>query len=119
MKATDQIQRYDRRRARAVALTAALMLELDDVLGEYDKRAVYERLLKVLYDNGAAWTTDEERAALGLEPRDELGWTPSERVANEQHRIEAMQLMAAGIVIPPASVADVLKAGWPKLPTES
>lgn len=88
MKAVDHMWVFDKRKHNAVALATALMCELDDVLGDYDRRAVYDRLLTVLYENGAAWTTDEERAKLGLEPRDQLGWTPSERVAQEQRRLE-------------------------------
>ena len=39
-----------------------------------------------LIRNGAFTITDEERASLGLEPRDADGWTPSERVKREQQR---------------------------------
>lgn len=91
----------DLRRKRAEALAAALMQEIDDVLGDYDRGPVYDRLRHVLYMNGAAWTTDEDRAAHGLEPRDELGWTPSERVKHEQQRIEMLYSIAALPTIEP------------------
>ncbi len=90
-RAIDRIERLNFRRARAQALAAALMDEVKDVLpGDFDQAAVYDRLLDVLYQNGAAWTTDEERRRYGLEPRDELGWTPSERVEWEQKKAEAL-----------------------------
>ena len=73
------------------------------------RRDVSDRLYSVLYANGASLITDEDRAEIGLEPRDELGWTPSERVRAEQVRIETMQLMAAGAFTTPPYVAEILK----------
>ncbi|MCP4933516.1 MAG: hypothetical protein GY927_04765 [bacterium] len=49
----------------------------------------------MLHSNGACWTTEEERQKLGFEPRDELGWTPSERVEYENKRREALQMTLA------------------------
>lgn len=89
-KNTKRLHHPDVRRHRATALTAALMAELSDVLDDFDMERVHDRLFKALYDNGAAWVTDEDRAALGLEPRDIYGWTPSERVSAEQDRLKAI-----------------------------
>src|SRR5690554_1087736 len=86
------------RRRRAEALTAALMCEIDDVLPEYDREAVRARMLKVLHDNGAAWVTDEDRRAMGLEPRDGEGWTPSERVAARQRELQILMMQVEPII---------------------
>ena len=95
----DEIERPNLRLMRAQEFAAALMMEIGDILErKFDRnvrRAVHDRLIDVLYHNGACFTTDEERQKLGLEPRDGTGWTPSERVAYEKKRIEALQLMAA------------------------
>lgn len=99
MKAIEETPRFDLRRAKAMALTAALMEEVDDILPHETRRFFYNRLLTVLYNNGAAWTTDKERSMFGLESRDELGWTPSERVAEEKRRNDAMLMMANHIVL--------------------
>lgn len=104
MKAIDQFERTDFRRRRAEYLTAAIMDELKDILQPYsDDRLldhVYERLCRVLYENGAHIMTDRDRAEAGLEPRDDLGWTPSERVAYEKARREAMLMHINRLIIP-------------------
>lgn len=100
MKATDAIPLLDLRRLRAQALAAAIMDEVIDVVPEVDRRAVYDRLFSVLHQSGASWTTDEERNALGLEPRDMLGWTPSARVAEKRRRLEVLQMIASGGIYP-------------------
>ena len=93
------IDRIDFRLRKAQALTAALMREIEPYL-PVDTRLgdVHDAMLDVLHANGAAWTTDEERAKMGLEPRDDIGWTPSERVRHEQDRIEAMQMLMSFVV---------------------
>ena len=102
----DEIERQNLRLMRAQEFAAALMMEIGDVLeSDFDRnarRAVHDRLIDVLYRNGACFTTDEERQKIGLEPRDELGWTPSERVDYEKKRIEALQLMAAAPFVFPS-----------------
>lgn len=94
MRAVDQIGNVDKRRIRATNLTAALMQEVMDVLPERheDYSLLHDRLMNVLYENGAAWTTEEERLAYGFEPRDDLGWTSSERVEYEMKRREVLTL---------------------------
>ena len=101
MSAVKGIELANLRRMRAQSFAAALMDELKDILPpETEMSDVYYRLLEVLEKNGACWTTDEERAAHDFEPRDELGWTPTERVAQKKRELEAMQMAAAGIVVP-------------------
>jgi hypothetical protein len=90
--------RINMRLGRSKAFAAAIMAEIEDLIPECDKSQVHGRLLRVLHDNGAAWTTDEDRAAMGLQPRDELGWTPSERVKYEQDRMAAMTEVASFVV---------------------
>lgn len=92
--AASKIPLYDLRRKRAMSLTVALMQEIRDLIPmEFDERSVGDRIFDVLYMNGAAWTTDEERSRFGFEPRDELGWTPSERVAQKQRELEVLQML--------------------------
>lgn len=105
MKAIKELERVNLRRKRAQSFAAALMDELKNTLPpETELSDVYYRLLEILEKNGACWTTDEERAAFGFEPRDDLGWTPSERVADEKRRLAAMQIAAAAVVIPKTQV---------------
>ena len=92
--AFSEIPRMDFRRGRAEALTAALMREVYDLLPESDHGRLARRFYEVLFNNGACWTTEEERVRLGFESRDELGWTPSERVKYEQARIDALTAIA-------------------------
>jgi hypothetical protein len=86
--------RLDLRLHRARALTAALMREIAPHLpGDTRLGEVHDAMLAVLHANGAAWTTDEDRAAMGLEPRDGMGWTPSEKIKAEQERLDLMRMM--------------------------
>jgi hypothetical protein len=89
------------RRYRADSFAAALMMELDDVLPhDVDRGRIMDRLVFILNKNGAYWTTDEERSKLGFEPRDDLGWTPSEHIAQQKKLAEAMQIATAISVDP-------------------
>lgn len=93
-----QINRPDLRRMRAQQFTAAIFQELSDIIPDDSHRTAHERLFQLFYDNGWAVTTDEERHAQGLEPRDDLGWTPSERVEEKRRKLEVMHAMANIIV---------------------
>lgn len=90
MKAIEQLERMDLRRHRAMSFTAMLTEEIRHILPRESLREVHEHILDLMYRNGVAWTTDEDRAKMGLEPRDDLGWTPSERIKDENLRREAM-----------------------------
>jgi hypothetical protein len=83
-------ERINFRREKAMAFTSIIMEEIDDLLPGDVQSLVFDRIFTVMSNNGAAWTTDHERALFGMEPRDNLGWTSSERVANERMRHEAM-----------------------------
>lgn len=94
------------RRMRAEALTAALMDELRPVLYEIDRfpphnwsREIFRAILDTLVRNGAHVLTDRDRKEMGLEARDHHGWTVSERVAQENKRLENMLVMQR-IIIP-------------------
>lgn len=88
------IEMSDLRRYRAQHFAAAIMREIQDVVSDADYAAIHDRLLHVLHQNGAEIMTDQTRAEMGLEPRDNLGWTPSERVRHEQEKQRLMLCMA-------------------------
>jgi hypothetical protein len=90
--------RLDRRRHAAKVIGHAIFLEIRDLLPGDAEGEIHERLLTTLYRNGVLLVRDDERKSLGLEPCDELGWTPSERVKFEQDRIAAMSEMASFVV---------------------
>ncbi len=98
MKAMAQLERMNFRRHRAMQFTAALIEEIKDIVPPDSLREVHEHIFELMYRNGAAWTTDEERVKMGLEPRDDLGWTPSERVAEEMRRQQAMLMISNTII---------------------
>ena len=105
------IERTNFRHRKAEQMTAALMCELDGVLGDCDRNSVSNRLFSVLYDSGAGWTTDEERAVLSMEPRDALGWTESEYAADQKQRSEIMRSLAA---IDEERIAFLALEDWPE-----
>ena len=86
--------RPDLRYHRAVQLTAAVFREIEGAVPCDDHREIHDKLLKLFHDNGWSIMTDEDRRDNGLEPRDDFGWTPSERVRHEQLRTQAMLQMA-------------------------
>ena len=92
--------RCDRRRHEAQAIAHAIFAEIRDLLPHEVEGDVHDRLLSTLHLNGVLLVRDNERGKLGLEPRDEKGWTPSERVKYEQDRLTAMYSMAAIMVNP-------------------
>lgn len=98
MRALDQLELVNLRRKRAGALAFALFREIDDLLPDDIRRDVYDRMARVLHENGAHVMTDKDRAELGLEPRDFEGWTPSERVQEETRRHEATMALANLII---------------------
>ena len=91
----NRIMHPNYRRERASAFAAVIMMEIRDVVPNADLDAIHDRLFHVLFKNGAAWTTDEERAAIGFEPRDAEGWTPSDRIADGQRRAELLRSLLA------------------------
>ena len=89
---------FDRRRHEPQAIAHAIFAEIRDLLPHDVQGDVHERLLATLHRNGVLLVRDEERGRMGLEPCDEKGWTPSERVKFEKDRLEAMYSMATIIV---------------------
>ena len=89
----EKLPRTDFRRHRAVAFTAALVESVKDIISPELCGELYRRLFDVLYENGAAWTTEEERQRLGFEPRDDKGWTQSEIEKHQQEILESMHTM--------------------------
>jgi hypothetical protein len=83
-----KLDRPDYRRRRADFITAAVMQELNELFeasAQFDlQRAVRDRLWTMFDRNGFSIITDEDRAAMGMETRDDLGWTPSERIQEQQ-----------------------------------
>lgn len=82
--------RMNHRKHDSQLIGRSIFSEIRDLLPSDVEGEVYKRLLETLYLNGVMLVRDDERAKLGLEPRDEKGWTPSERVKYEQDRVAAM-----------------------------
>ena len=97
-QALEQDMRHDHRRYDAQRIGHAIFEEIRDLLPRDVGDEVHERLLATLYRNGVLLVREDERAKLGLEPCDDKGWTPSERVKFEQDRISAMLEMASFVV---------------------
>lgn len=94
MKAIDQMQRIDKRRLRAMQLTAQIM----HIVGKYvpdDRerdlhRDLHYELQELMEKVGAEIVSDYDRQQCGLPPRGPDGWTPEEIIALEQRRLELM-----------------------------
>lgn len=103
-KAFDQIERIDRRRLRAMALTAQIM----QIVGKYVPRdgerdcmrdLTYE-LQEVLSRAGAEIISDFDRQQYGMSPRGPDGWTMEEIIELEKRRLEVMYAPMPPMVIP-------------------
>lgn len=90
--ATSQAIEINLRRNRARQLAAEIFRELEHVLTDTEKAAVRNILVEVLHRNGACIETDALRADLGKEPRDNFGWTPSERLRQQDEKREILML---------------------------
>lgn len=93
-KAYDQIERIDKRRLRAMALTAQIM----QIVGKYVPRdrerdcmrdLTYE-LQEAMEKHGAEIVSDFDRQQCGLSPRGPDGWTMEEIIALEKRHLELM-----------------------------
>jgi len=84
------------RHAKAMSFTSILMEEIGDILPYEIQRQAYDRIFDVMYKNGASWTTDQERERFGFEPRDDAGWTSSERV---KRKIKELELLNSQVII--------------------
>lgn len=91
MKSAAHIEPFNLRRMRATSMVAMLLRELDDLPGvRENRRDIAERLYRALHDAGVDFITDADRAAVGLPPRGELGWTDSELHALETARMSRL-----------------------------
>lgn len=104
MKAFDVIERQDRRRLRAQALTHHIM----SIVGKYvneDRerdcmRDLHRELMETLYNKGVEIISDLDREAMGLPPRGPDGWTVDEIIALEKRRLELMYAPMPPMIIP-------------------
>ena len=103
-KAFDQIERIDRRRLRAMALTAQIM----QIVGKHVPRdrerdcmrdLTYE-LQEALENAGAEIISDFDRQQYGMSPRGPDGWTMEEIIELEKRRLEVMYAPMPPMVIP-------------------
>jgi hypothetical protein len=102
--ATSEAIMIDLRRRRMQQLVGAIMEEVGRTIPSDFQGDLHDALAKVFHDNGAYIMTDQDRAEFGLEPRDYLGWTPSERVKAEADRRNIMlQMMNVSIALKESS----------------
>lgn len=94
MATLDQLQHIDKRRLRAMALTAHIL----QIVGRYiphnserdPMRDLAYELQEALEKNGAEIISDFDRQEWGLPPRGPDGWTIEEIMAMEKRRLEYM-----------------------------
>ena len=84
----DDRLRQDFRRHRADRLASTVMHILGGTI-EGREREAYHRLFDAFYEQGFEIVTEEERRASGEEPRDEKGWTATERLEYRQKLADA------------------------------
>lgn len=101
MNAFEATLRQDFRKLRANQLTAAFINEINDLLpAEVDIRKIHDRIFHMMYINGYAWTSDEERVRMGFESRDQFGWTQTEKQKADALKEEAALAMCSRILKP-------------------
>ena len=83
----------DLRRRHADAISHAIMREVRHLIPSDVGGEVFEGIWEAIYRNGTMIISDKESAALGMEPKDERGWTPSDRVKFEEDKIALMHQM--------------------------
>ena len=102
MKMGTEMLRTDRRRLRAMALTAQIM----QIVGKYVERdrerdcmrELSCELQEALEKAGAEIVSDYVREAVGLPPRGPDGWTDEELVALEKRRLEMLLAPMPGFI---------------------
>lgn len=77
------------RKRRAMQLLSELMHELSANNVQCDMKALHDVMLEVFYRNGAYIMTDEGRASEGLPPRDDHGWTETDRLRRSREKHQA------------------------------
>lgn len=97
MNATEVGLLIDRRRLRAIRLTAAIMQAIAPVLdrsehdGEVDRGRLHDAIAELLSTKGVDTITDMDRASAGLPARDDLGYTADELLAMEARSLDAIK----------------------------
>lgn len=102
-KTYDQIERIDKRRMRAMALTAQIM----QIVGKYVphdrerdlQRDLHYELQEAMEKVGAEIISDYDRQQYGLPARGPDGWTMEEIVALEKRRLEMMLAPMPPIIV--------------------
>lgn len=94
MATLNQLQRIDKRRLRAMALTSQIMSIVSKYIPHDRERdpmrdLAYE-LQEAMEKNGAEIISDFDRQEWGLPPRGPDGWTIEEIMAMEKRRLEIM-----------------------------
>lgn len=99
--ATHEAMIVNLRKNRAMALVGAILNELqkDDRFPNEHLSSAHDAMAEVFIRSGAYFMTDQDRAEMGLEPRDFLGWTPSERLERKERERNAL-LSMMGITTP-------------------
>lgn len=91
--------RRNRRAERAASLTAAIMNEIGDLVGN-NRQDVAKAIDNLLWRLGVDPLTDSHREAAGLPLRDNKGWTREEIYAYEAHLTHAMLRPPAPMIWP-------------------
>ena len=97
LRSVDNEMAVDIRRMHLNMLANAIFKELEDLVD--DRRELHERIFAALARNGAMIISDNERAKLGLEERDEKGWTFSEKI-EQKRRIHEATLSVFSPILP-------------------
>ena len=89
---------FDLRRRSADAISHALFDEIKHLLPSDIQSDVARELWEAIYRNGTMIISDKESQALGLERKDQQGWTSSERVQMQLDKIALMTQMVSLVV---------------------
>lgn len=103
MKPDYMVPWTDMRRLRADALTAHIMRIISPFITDYENdmhRKAHSELYKAFHDAGVEVITDMDRAAAGLMPRNDQGYTREELQILEMRRRDAMLRPMPTVVFP-------------------
>lgn len=94
-------ERVDLRRRNADMIAHAFWREIRDMIPDEAYEQVRDAIFDAAYRNAMTIITEAERAALGLEPRDGMGWTPSERIQAQQTEHQFLMMAMQHIIKSP------------------
>jgi hypothetical protein len=104
VKALDQIQLIDKRRLRAMQLTALIMQIVSKYVPDDRERDLHRdlhyELQEALENVGAEIVSDFDRQQYGLSPRGPDGWTMEEIIELEKRRLELMYAPMPPMIFP-------------------